>query len=147
MGRASPELLDPTRYAYTYEMQTRFADVDSNQHINNVAMAAAFEDSRVRFDKACGIRAEFAGMRVMIVAAAIDYIGEAHYPAPLVLHCGVLHVGRTSWTTGQLAVQEGTPRAYCRATMCATEGGKPAPLPDRLRGALLASRIHLSGEE
>jgi acyl-CoA thioester hydrolase len=136
MARFPPDLLDPSRYIFTHELQTRFADVDSNRHINNVAMAAAFEDARVRFDRESQLLSQFKDLRVMIVAAHIDYMAEAHYPAPLVIHVAVLDIGRTSWTLGELALQDGRPSAYCRATLCATEGGRPTALPDRLRERL-----------
>lgn len=141
MGRAAPELLDPERYIFLHDVQTRFSDVDSNQHINNVAIAAAFEDARVRFDLAHGARALFKNLRMMIVAAGIDYLAEAHYPQPLQIHVGVLVIGRTSWTLGQLALQEGRARAYCRATICATDGSAPTPLPDDLRECLTRGMI------
>jgi len=133
MARVSSDQLDPSRYVFTHEVQTRFADVDSNRHINNVAMAAAFEDARVRFDGRSQVRKAITDLRVMIVAAHIDYMAEAHYPAPLVIHVAVLEIGRTSWTLGELALQDGRPCAYCRATLCATDGERPTALPDRLR--------------
>ena len=43
MGLVSPELLDRSRYPFRHEITTRFANVDPNQHINNVALFAAFE--------------------------------------------------------------------------------------------------------
>ena len=133
MGRIAPELLDPARYRFTHELQTRFSDVDPNQHINNVAMAAAFEDARVRFDRVAGLRARYADFRVMIVAAHIDYLAEAHYPASLFIHIAVVAIGRSSWTVGQLAMQEERPRAFCRATVVATDGERSTPLPQDLR--------------
>jgi acyl-CoA thioester hydrolase len=141
MGRASPDLLDPARYGFVHELQTRYSDVDPQQHINNVAMASAFEDARVQYDHMKEIRAHYQGLRVMIVAAYIDYLAEAHYPGPLFIHMGILDIGRTSWTVGQLAMQEGRPRAYCRATVVATDGTRPAPLPDFLRDWLDQRRI------
>jgi acyl-CoA thioester hydrolase len=141
MGRASPDLLDPARYGFVHELQTRYSDVDPNQHINNVAMAAAFEDARVRFDWIAGVRALFQDLRVMIVAANIDYLAEAHFPQPLHIHVAVLDIGRTSWTVGQLAMQEGRPRAYCRGTVVATDGQRPTPLPQNLRDWLEKSMI------
>lgn len=141
MGRAAPELLHPARYLFVQDVQTRFSDMDSNQHINNVAIAAAFEDARVRFDLGHGARALFKNLRMMIVAAGIDYLAEAHYPQPLRIHVGVLAIGRTSWTLGQLALQDGRACAYCRATICATDGKAPTPLPDDLRECLTRGMI------
>ena len=141
MGRASPDLLDPARYGFVHHLQTRFSDVDPNQHINNVAMAAAFEDARVRFDIVAGLRAIYSNLRVMIVAANIDYLAEAYYPAPLSIHVGVLAIGRTSWTVGELAMQDDRPRAYCRATVVSTDGERPTAVPQDLRDWLSKSAI------
>ncbi len=141
MGRASPDLLDPRRYGFAHELQTRYSDVDPNQHINNVSMAAAFEDARVRFDHVAGLRAHYASTRVMIAAASIDYLAEAHYPDPLRIHVAVLDIGRSSWTLGELAMQDRRPCAYCRAVMVSTDGTRGAPLSPDLRAWLEQSRI------
>ena len=141
MSRAQPELLDRSRYVFVHELQTRFADVDAYHHINDVAIAAGFEDARVRFDSLTGVRARYEVVRVMVVAAHIDYLAEAHYPAAMAIHIAVLKIGRTSWTIGQLAVQEGRPRAFCRATMCATDGQRPMVLSEGLRQSLIAQMI------
>ena len=98
MGRPDPALLDLTRYPFRHVITTRFADIDPNRHINNVAMAAAFEDARARFDVAQGHLETMGHMRTMIAANHIDYVGEAHYPAPLDMYVGVLDLGRSSWS-------------------------------------------------
>jgi acyl-CoA thioester hydrolase len=148
MGRPSPELLDPSAYPFVNEITTRFADVDPNQHINNVAIAAAFEDSRVRLDMRGDLRdrERYHGVRVVVAAAYIDYLAEAHYPAPLRIHGGVIAIGRSSWTVGQLAMQEGQPRAFCRATLVSTDGSKAQPIPDTLRHWLEQSQVKLAAE-
>lgn len=141
MAKIDPALLRPERYPFQHVITTRFADVDPNRHINNVALAAAFEDGRYRFDVSRRFHEWMEGYRVMIAANHIDYVGEAHYPAPLDLHVGTLAIGRTSWQLACLATQEGRPCAFARATLVATIDGKSAALTAGFRNALDASRL------
>jgi len=141
MAKVDPALLDFSRYPFHHVVTTRYADVDSNQHINNVALAAAFEDARFRFDVAQGFAATMIDLRMVIAANYIDYIDEAHYPEPLDLYVGTLDIGRTSWQLACLALQNGRPCAFSRATMVSTSNGKPAPLPDQCRILLDGARL------
>ena len=40
---------DPAAYATSLTLDTRFGDMDVNGHLNNVAFARLFEETRVRF--------------------------------------------------------------------------------------------------
>lgn len=141
MARVDPLLLDAARYPFHHMVTTRFADVDPNRHINNVALAAAFEDARSRFDHHCGFAAEMGHLRVMIAANYIDYVGEAHYPDPLDLYVGVLDIGNSSWTLGCLASQNGKACAVARAVLVGTDAMKASPLPPGFRASLDGTRI------
>lgn len=143
MARPDPALLDLTRYPFRHLVTTRFADIDPNHHINNVAMAAALEDARARFDVAQGHLEAMGHARTMIVANYIDYVGEAHYPAPLDMYVGVLDLGRSSWTLACLATQDGRVCAFARAVLVGTVDGKAAPLPDIFRAALDRMRVRM----
>ncbi|MDR3389649.1 MAG: thioesterase family protein [Rudaea sp.] len=134
-------MLDFTRYPFHHVVTTRFADVDPNRHINNVALAAAFEDARYRFDHSRRFSQSMGDHRVMIAANHIDYVGEAHYPEPLDLHIGTLEIGRTSWQLACLATQNGKPCAFARATLVGIQDGRPSPLPQAFREALDSARI------
>lgn len=128
MAKPDPALLDPARYRRTAVIATRYADLDTNRHVNNIAMGAMFEDARVRFQidlAADGVMHSF-----MVASFAVEYLNQAHYPAPIVFHSAVIAHGRTSITVLQLAVQEGTPVALGTSVMVLTDGTRPAPLPD-----------------
>lgn len=136
MPRVAPELLDVGRYPFVHEVATRFADVDPNWHINNVAMAAGFEDARARFNRAIGLHAVLGDLRFMIASAYYDYLAEAHYPDPIAIHIGVAEIGRTSWTMSQVATQDGRACGYCRSTLVAVDANGPFPLGASMREAL-----------
>lgn len=142
MARIAPELLDPARYPFRHEMTTRFADVDPNHHVNNVAMAAAFEDARVRFDAWLGIPFLQRKHRTMIAANDIAYLAEAHYPDPLVMHVAGLAIGRTSWTLASIAVQGGRVCGFSQAVMVGTEDGHAVPVDETFRRALEGAMLN-----
>lgn len=143
-GRATPNLLDGSGYPYRHEITTRFADIDPNLHINNVAMVAAFEDARARFDFSLGLRKMLGTRRVMIAANYIEYVGQAFYPDPLVMFVGAVDFGRSSWTLACLATQDGRACAFARSVLVCTEGDRPTPIPDEFRAALETQRLRRS---
>lgn len=143
MARIDTRLIEPARYPLRIEISTRYADVDPQQHINNVAMAAAFEDTRVRFHVQAGVYETFGDIGTMIAANHIDYLAEATYPAPLVMFTGALAIGRTSWTLGAIATQGGRVAAFAKGVMVAVRAGRPTDLPSALRDALSANLIRL----
>ena len=105
MARPDPAQLDPARYPFGNAVTTRFADLDPNGHINNVAMAAVFEDARLRFLTAVGMPKNTDGARFMVANVTIDYLAQAYYPQGLECHVGVLPGGRSSWSLRQLLLQ------------------------------------------
>ena len=130
MPKPDNALLNPARYPFVHEVTTRFADMDPNQHLSNVAIAALFEDGRVRFAHATGSR------RAMVASVAIEYLDQAFYPDPVTSHVGLERVGRTSWTTVQVLVQNGKVFAFARTVAVCTPDGRPGPIDADLRAGL-----------
>ena len=133
MARPDPSLLEPARYPFACDITTRFADMDLNQHLNNVAIAALIEDTRVRFNAAAGIREALGGLGAMNVSLAIDYLAQAYYPQAVRGLAAVEALGRSSWTVVQLLLQSGEPVAFSRSVLVCVDRGAPAPLPEALR--------------
>lgn len=137
MPRPESALLDPARYPFAHAVTTRFADVDPNQHLNNVALAAMMEDARVRFNLAMRGRVRIGERRAMVASVAMEYLSQGHFPGPVTVHCGIEGVGRTSWTIAQLLEQEGRPVAFARSVIVAIADDRPTPLDDDYKLALL----------
>jgi hypothetical protein len=76
VAKPDPALLDAARYPFDLEITTRFADLDPNDHINNVAIAAVLEDARVRFNEALGFRTVIRSLRAMVASVSIDYLAQ-----------------------------------------------------------------------
>lgn len=143
MTRPTGALLDSSRYAARYTIWTRYADMDPNRHINNVAMAAMFEDARVRFDLRLNLDRLAAHGRMMVAAAHVDYLAEAHYPQPLEIAMAVEAIGRTSWTVAQLALQNELPCAFCRAVIVLTDDTGSVAMPQWQRDQLSAALLRM----
>ena len=136
MPRPDPRLLDPARYPFTHTVTTRFADVDPNQHLNNVALAAMLEDARVRFNIAAGLNVKIGERRAMVASVGMEYLAQGHFPQPIAAHCGIEHVGRTSWSIAQLLTQAGQVVVFARSVIVAISGDRPAPVPEADRELL-----------
>ena len=136
MPRPDPVLLDPTRYPFMHTVTTRFADVDPNQHLNNVALAAMMEDARVRFNQAIGLNVRIGERRAMVASVAMEYLAQGHFPEAVAVHCGIERVGRTSWSIAQLLTQDGRTVAFARSVIVAIADDRPAPVPDDTRELL-----------
>ncbi len=133
---ADPLRRDLAAYPWSTEVATRFADLDLNAHLNNVAIANLYEEGRVRFNYHLR-RANAVGRpRFLVARIEIDYLAEAHYPAVATLAAAVVATGRTSWRIGLGLFQDGACRGLCDTVMVHRGDAGPAPLPEPLRAAL-----------
>lgn len=139
MPRPEAALLDATRYPFLHAITTRFADVDPNRHLNNVALAAMMEDGRVRINQAIGMVEAIAPRRPMVASMAIEYLAQGFFPDPVEVRGAIEAVGRSSLTIIQLLTQNSRPVAFARSIVVCTENGAASPLPEEFRVKLLAS--------
>lgn len=131
-------------YPVRFPLQTRYGDMDTNAHLNNVAIARFVEESRLRFHQK--ILAQGAPVNpgaVMIVHLAIDYLGEGHYPGDIESGVGILRCGRSSYTLVHALFQRGRPFVLAQSVMVAVAAGEShsAPIAEALRARLLESQV------
>jgi len=130
MPKPDPALLDTARYPYSCSIDPRFGDLDVNLHINNVAMAGIVEDGRVRFNHATGFWKGMTGLTVMVASFQIEYLGQGHYPDPILVHSALETTGRTSLGLVQLLTQGERTIAFARSVLVTVDrSGLAAPLP------------------
>jgi acyl-CoA thioester hydrolase len=125
MPKPDPALLDASRYPFHCEIHPRFGDLDLNQHLNNVALAGILEEGRVHFHRVSKYEDAVAGITSMAASFAVDYLGQAHYPEPLVIHTAAIGIGRTSHTLGQVALQQGRLIAYAQTVLVCVHDHQP----------------------
>lgn len=118
---AKPEAwrLRRASYPFSTQMDTRFQDLDTLGHINNVAMAAMFETARIRFHRNFGSHPSQQGVRWLIAAVSLNYVREAHFPDDVEIVTGLHHIGKTSWEIFSAAFQDGECVATCDTVMVA----------------------------
>ncbi len=117
MAKPDAWRLSPDAYVFETSMDTRFQDMDTMGHINNVAISAMFETARIRFHHAMGRHPHETGVRWLVAAVSLNYVEEAHFPYPFNIRCAIGHIGNTSWTISSAAFQKGSCVATCDTTV------------------------------
>ncbi|WP_448580419.1 acyl-CoA thioesterase, partial [Thermaurantiacus sp.] len=105
-------------YPFRATLQTRYGDMDSNAHLNNVAIARLFEESRLRFHM--DVRRDALAVDpggVMIAHIAIDYVAEGHYPADVLAAVGVVRLGTRSYALAMALFQDARAIALAECVM------------------------------
>jgi acyl-CoA thioester hydrolase len=125
--------LDPANYPFSHSTETRFADMDTLGHINNVSMAGLFEHGRGMFNHAIEVQRRAPGQRWLIVSVNLDYIAEAHFPEHVTIASGIMRIGSSSWDIASAAFQGGECKAVCITTIVLTDNTGPTALPESLR--------------
>jgi acyl-CoA thioesterase FadM len=76
---------DPAAYGAPQPAPTRFADVDTRRHVNNIAVHGLHQEARQRWLMAAGGAAVWpqGGLRLKPVHCRTEFWRECHYPAPV----------------------------------------------------------------
>ncbi|MGB0288972.1 acyl-CoA thioesterase [Aequoribacter sp.] len=140
------------RYPFTTQMSTRYGDCDVMGHINNVAYARLFEESRIRFGLALhetdNLRHFGRRDRLMLVATHIFYLAEMNYPSDVTVGVGVMRIGSSSYTLScAMFNEQGACVAVNQSTIANGENGKSAPMSEALRQAAAQFLMNLEGVE
>jgi acyl-CoA thioester hydrolase len=140
---AKPESwrLDPAIYPFSFDVATRWADLDMLGHINNVSMAGLFEEGRGKFTHSLDMHRDAKDIRWLIAGVEIAYLAEAHHPGFVTVASGIGRVGARSWSILSAAFQGGRCVATCETTTVYTNASGSAPLPDEYRAKLTAMMI------
>lgn len=128
-------------YPQSVSVRPRFQDLDPLNHVNNVAMAAMFEDARVRFNHPMRDYFQTETVRTMVAGQTLNYLNECHLRPDLLFHVGIGKIGTSSWVMQACAYQDETAVLLAMATLVSTQGGKACAIPDGLRTMLMARRL------
>jgi acyl-CoA thioester hydrolase len=145
--KPDPRLLDEAIYPFFVEITTRFADMDHNRHLNNVAYAEYFEHARVRFNQihifedGPLLAPEQRNWRVLLAAVSIAYLREGQYGPPVRVGIGVSKIGNSSFATTAACFQEG--RCIATHESVLAYKGPNGRLPDLLRTRIQAQMLRL----
>ena len=133
--------LDPDLYYEHVKVRPRFQDLDPLNHINNVAMAALFEDARVRFNHPMRKHFQTDTVRTMVAGQTLNYVNECHLRPDIDFHLGIGKMGTSSWVVQACAWQKDTPVLLAHCTLVTTRNGRACPIPEGLRSLLEKRRL------
>jgi acyl-CoA thioester hydrolase len=149
----------PTRrlessYPFTHELRSQFRDLDPLRHVNNVVVAAYYEDARTHFLRhqlgrsggAAEQKMSWAGgpFHFLIANVEIDYLGVAHHPRAFRIGVGVSRIGSASVTISQALFQEGACIGLCDTTIVCMDADGVRALDDDQRAPLEAARAEFA---
>lgn len=88
----------PQEFPYYQEIKLRYADLDTLQHINNVAILEFVETSRIGYLQACGIwdGTIRSGFGMVVAAIKIDYVAQIQFSDPVRVGIKLGHLGNKS---------------------------------------------------
>ncbi len=135
-GRIDRARFDSATFPSVIELPIRFDDLDVLWHVNNVAIIALLQEARVQFNRAISSLALPDGMRTVVGAMTVEYGGELTYPGLVEISSGIVAIGRTSYTFGQMIRQNGKGAVYSQITMVVTNTNGSAAIPDGVRSAI-----------
>ena len=141
--KPSPERLRLDVYPVQIPLQARFSDLDVLQHINNVAMADLFLESRVRMFRSIRERTPDWTNPLVVASLSIAYLRDALYPEPITGACAIVAIGRTSFTVAQAMFQDGVCVSAADVVQVHRDANGPAPLPQDLRAELGAISLRI----
>jgi acyl-CoA thioester hydrolase len=134
-----PGRLDPLAYPYTTHLQTRYADVDPQWHLNNARIAELYQEARISFNQSLSREFDLERQpdrRVLVARQSIDYLGEVQWPGEVSVGVGVLHVGGASFSFAMAMFQLGKCVGISDTVLVYANKQGPSRIPDRLREVL-----------
>lgn len=140
--RHDPSRLERETYPFGLKMDVRFADMDVNAHLNNVAFTRFFEEGRVRLHHSLGGKEQLA-FRPIVASIKVDYLAEGSWPDPVEIRAGIAKFGNSSYIVAQALFQSGRCIALSETVMVnkSDDGPGGAPLPKTLTGPLEGLRL------
>jgi acyl-CoA thioester hydrolase len=115
-----------------------YGDLDTNGHVNNVALGRYFEMGRFESHRRIGVgrTSRTYGGHMLVAHVGIDYLAEVHFGTPVHVRTRVVRLGRTSIAEEQAAWQNEQCVALCESVAAYRKDGAAADLPEEMRELL-----------
>jgi acyl-CoA thioester hydrolase len=121
---------------FTYELQTRFRDIDAMGHVNNAVYATYLEQARADFFTEV-FEADLSATPTVLVHLSIDYERPIHLGETVTIDLSIDSIGTSS--VGMSYEVRGDERAATAESVQVfvdEETGESAPIPERYRERL-----------
>jgi acyl-CoA thioester hydrolase len=126
-----------------YDLPIFYNDLDTNGHLNNVALGRFFEHARFAGNVSAGLRE--AGRptqsHFLVARVAIDYLTEGRYGETLHVRTRTARVGTSATVLEQAAWQQGECLGLAEVVFVHLVDGHPAPVSPALRTVLESMRV------
>ena len=80
-------------FSYSYNVATRWKDMDSYGHVNNATYLTYFEDARITMIKKWKLKSK----SLIVASIKVDYLSQIKHPAKLEVCAKVSRVGGSSF--------------------------------------------------
>lgn len=135
--KPAPWRLERAAYPFSFQLQTRYRDEDSLQHINNMAIAGYYDEARGRFMKQIF---EDLGpapwVRIVTADTHVSFLAETFHPDMLDIGSGITRIGNASMEISQAMFQKGKCVGICTTTFVQADEKGSSPLSPGLRAVL-----------
>ena len=124
----------------------RYADMDPNAHLNNLALESFHEDARAVLTRHAVRNAHDPAdrkLRLVTSQNVVHFLAEAYWPATIETCVGVGRMGRTSFVVSSALFHKGNCISLCDAVMVVVGEGGPVSMPAGMRTALENLQLRL----
>lgn len=148
-ARPHPSRQQLAIYPVSTCIQTRYADLDTNAHLNNVALSALHEDIRARLNRRV-LPDVFGGgreYRLVLSQNVFHFLAEGFWPDEVIAAAGVARIGRSSFVTSS-ALFVGDQCISIGDSTCVVVGETgPVSIPEEFRTSLRSCMIRADAED
>ncbi len=145
MGQ-SPQHLAPEQFPKQISQSLRHSDVGSHGKMSHCGIARCFEDARIALiASAAGYSAVDDDLGGFLARIYMQEFTGAAYPADLLIATGIRWVGNTSYCSATALFSGDTLVAQGEAVNVCISDGRPVPVLDRHREALMQFALPESG--
>ena len=130
--------LDPSAYAFTHRLRTRFAETDAMGVVHHSSYLLYLEEARVAWLRTLGHHYQSVrddGVEFAVLEAFVRYRAAVAFDEEVDVHVGIGRVTRATFQVGYLlTVDEGVRATAVTVHGCVTRDGRAARMPDWLTG-------------
>ncbi|MCH9668966.1 MAG: acyl-CoA thioesterase [Actinomycetia bacterium] len=142
--RPHPARTTAASYPVQDRIEARFADMDVNGHLNNVALDALHENTRATLNRRVFSRmytGHARSLRIVTSTIVVHYLREAPWPATLQSAIGIGHIGRTSYVASTALFLDDACISLCDTVLVLLDDEGPTPIPHDVRAQLAEHQL------
>ena len=133
-------------YPMTLQVEARYADMDVNGHLNNLALETLHEDIRARLNRHVfpDIYTEDGLSRLVSAQNVVHFLAESHWPATITSAVAVGRIGTSSLVACSALFIGSNCVSTCDTTLVLVADSGPTPIPVEKRHVLESLKLRTS---